>query len=137
MGISGPFRPQRGPPGPPVRRPRSPQRRLIEGPAEQRQPAAGDPSRARPLTGRHPDDRDPRDPHPHAHKASRVAGRAELFFVVGSSLTVYPAALLPEHAGGQVVVVNQGAVEMASPEWLRVDEAADTFFARIMPGLAP
>ncbi len=64
-------------------------------------------------------------------EASRIAGRADLFLVIGSSLTVYPAALLPEHAGGQVVVVNQGAVEMASDEWLRVDEAADTFFSRL------
>jgi NAD-dependent SIR2 family protein deacetylase len=39
-------------------------------------------------------------------EASRIAGRADLFFVIGSSLTVYPAALLPEYAGGRVVVVN-------------------------------
>ena len=50
---------------------------------------------------------------------------------IGSSLTVYPAAQLPEYAGGQVVVVNQGPMEMASPEWLRVDETADAFFARV------
>ena len=64
-------------------------------------------------------------------EASGEAGRSDLFFVIGSSLTVYPAAQLPEYAGGQVVVVNQGPMEMASPEWLRVDEAADAFFARV------
>jgi NAD-dependent deacetylase len=68
-------------------------------------------------------------------EASNVAGRADLFFVIGSSLTVYPAASLPEYAGGQVVVVNQGPVEMASADWLRVDEAADSFFARVAPVL--
>ena len=68
-------------------------------------------------------------------EASAVAGRADLFFVIGSSLTVYPAASLPEYAGGQVVVVNQGPVEMASADWLRVDEAADSFFARVAPVL--
>jgi NAD-dependent deacetylase len=65
------------------------------------------------------------------NEASRVVGRADLFFVIGSSLAVYPAAWLPEYAGGQVVVVNQGPMEMASSEWLRVDEAADAFFARV------
>ena len=68
-------------------------------------------------------------------EASNVAGRADLFFVIGSSLTVYPAASLPEYAGGQVVVVNQGPVEMASSEWLRVNEAADAFFERVAAAL--
>jgi NAD-dependent deacetylase len=68
-------------------------------------------------------------------EASEVANRADLFLVIGSSLTVYPAALLPQYAGGRVVVVNQGPVEMASTEWLHVDEAADPFFARVAPAL--
>lgn len=68
-------------------------------------------------------------------EASRVAARADVFLVIGSSLTVYPAALLPQYAGGHVVVVNQGPVEMASSAWLRVDEPADTFFARVAPAL--
>lgn len=63
--------------------------------------------------------------------ASRAAGRADLFLVVGSSLTVHPAASLPECSGGQVIVVNQGPLGAASPEWLLIDEAADPFFARI------
>lgn len=63
--------------------------------------------------------------------ASRAAGRADLFLVIGSSLTVFPAASLPEYAGGQVVVVNQGPLGAASPEWLLIDEAADPFFSRI------
>lgn len=68
-------------------------------------------------------------------EASRFAASADVFLVIGSSLTVYPAALLPQYASGQVVVVNQGPVEMASTEWLHVDEAADSFFARVAPGL--
>ena len=68
-------------------------------------------------------------------ESSRAAARADLFLVIGSSLTVYPAALLPQYAGGQVVVVNQGPVEMASADWLRVDEAADAFFARVATAL--
>jgi len=68
-------------------------------------------------------------------EASQVAARADVFLVIGSSLTVYPAALLPQYATGRVVVVNQGPVELASAEWLYVDEAADSFFARVAPGL--
>ncbi len=68
-------------------------------------------------------------------EASRVAAGSDLFLVIGSSLTVYPAALLPQHAGGRVVVVNQGPVEMASPDWIRVDEPADAFFARMASAL--
>ena len=68
-------------------------------------------------------------------EASQAAARADLFLVIGSSLTVYPAALLPQYAGGQVVVVNQGPVDMASADWFRVNEAADSFFARVAPAL--
>jgi NAD-dependent deacetylase len=68
-------------------------------------------------------------------EATQAAERADLFFAIGSSLTVYPAAGLPQSAGGQVIVVNQGPVEMASSDWLRVDEAADAFFARIASAL--
>jgi NAD-dependent deacetylase len=67
--------------------------------------------------------------------ASRMAARADVFLVIGSSLTVYPAALLPQYAGGQVVVVNPGPVEMASSSWLLVDETADAFFGRIASAL--
>jgi NAD-dependent deacetylase len=41
-----------------------------------------------------------------------VAG-SDLLLVLGSSLTVYPAAVLPECAGGEVVVVNRGPVGLA------------------------
>jgi NAD-dependent deacetylase len=68
-------------------------------------------------------------------EATRVATRADLFLVIGSSLTVYPAALLPQYASGQVVVVNQGPVEMDLSDWGRVNETADAFFARIAASL--
>jgi NAD-dependent deacetylase len=68
-------------------------------------------------------------------EATHAAERADLFFVIGSSLTVYPAAWLPQSVNGQVVVVNQGPVEMASSDWLHVSEAADSFFARVAAAL--
>ncbi len=47
---------------------------------------------------------------------SRVAVTSDLFVVIESAPTVNLAARLPLHAGGQVVVVNHGLVEMASAE---------------------
>jgi NAD-dependent deacetylase len=64
-------------------------------------------------------------------EATEAARAADLLLVIGSSLTVYPAAMLPEQTGGAVVVVNRGPVEARSPDWLFVDEAADAFFVRI------
>ena len=43
-------------------------------------------------------------------KAANVVVASDVLLVLGSSLAVYPAAFLPEQAGGQVVVVNQGEV---------------------------
>jgi len=40
----------------------------------------------------------------------RLAKRSDLFIVMGSSLTVYPAASLAGMAGGRLAVVNMGAV---------------------------
>ncbi|MCC8108762.1 MAG: RNA polymerase subunit sigma [Planctomycetes bacterium] len=46
----------------------------------------------------------------HLDTAYDQVGRSDLLLVLGSSLTVYPAAALPEQAGGEVVIVNQGEV---------------------------
>ncbi len=68
-------------------------------------------------------------------EADGVATESDVFLVIGSSLTVYPAAMLPQYARGQVVIVNKGPVEIASPRWIHVDEAADTFFAGVAAAL--
>ncbi|HTX54668.1 MAG TPA: Sir2 family NAD-dependent protein deacetylase [Candidatus Baltobacteraceae bacterium] len=68
-------------------------------------------------------------------EAERAAYESDLFLVIGSSLTVYPAALLPQSAGGQVIVVNQGPVEIASPRWMHVNEAADSLFTDVAAAL--
>ncbi len=69
------------------------------------------------------------------HDAESVAAESDLLLVIGSSLTVYPAALLPRYAGGQVIIVNQGPVETDSGEWLHVNETADPFFAGVASAL--
>jgi len=45
--------------------------------------------------------------------AASVVGASDLLLVLGSTLLVYPAAFLPEQAGGDVVVVNRGEVGLA------------------------
>ncbi len=61
--------------------------------------------------------------------ASAVVADSDLLLVLGSSLNVYPAAFLPEHAGGDVVVVNRGEVGLP-PAANRsfVDADLDQFF---------
>jgi NAD-dependent deacetylase len=52
--------------------------------------------------------------------------------VLGSSLSVYPAAFLPEMAGGDVVVVNSGEVNLApGPDRYFVDGELDAFFGEV------
>jgi len=54
---------------------------------------------------------------------------ADLMLVLGSSLTVYPAASLPSMARCPVIVVNRGPIGVSpGPDWLLVDEDLDRFF---------
>ncbi len=57
---------------------------------------------------------------------------SDLLLVLGSSLTVSPAAWLPESAGGAVVVVNRGPVRLApGPRRFFVDADLDEFFSDV------
>jgi len=65
-------------------------------------------------------------------EAAEAVGEADLLFVLGSSLTVYPAATLPEIARCPVIVVNQGTVGLApGPDRHFVDADLDEFFAAV------
>ena len=68
-------------------------------------------------------------------ECQRLCSRAELLFVLGSSLNVYPAALLPQMCRGKIVVVNRGKVssDYLSPSriTLRVDDDLDAFFKEV------
>jgi NAD-dependent deacetylase len=46
----------------------------------------------------------------HLERAAAAVARSDLLLVLGSSLMVYPAAFLPEQAGGDVAVINKGEV---------------------------
>jgi NAD-dependent deacetylase len=65
-------------------------------------------------------------------EAARVVGASDLLLVLGSSLVVYPAAFLPEQAGGVVVVVNRGVVGLSpGPGRHFVDADLDEYFAEV------
>ncbi|MGC9371919.1 MAG: SIR2 family NAD-dependent protein deacylase [Thermovirgaceae bacterium] len=64
-----------------------------------------------------------------------LAEAADLFFVIGSSLVVTPAALLPSMTRGNVVVVNKGDISRTylpeSRVVLHAEEDIDTFFRAV------
>jgi len=65
-------------------------------------------------------------------KAAELVAQSDLLLVLGSSLTVYPAAFLPEYAGGDIVVVNKGAVSLrGGPRWHWADADLDEFFGEV------
>jgi NAD-dependent deacetylase len=64
--------------------------------------------------------------------AERMIAESDLLLVLGSSLTVTPASLLPLGAGGMTVVVNRGAVTLEpSSSRFFVDEEADAYFREV------
>lgn len=68
--------------------------------------------------------------------AAASIAASDLLLVLGSSLVVYPAAFLPEHAGGQVVVVNRGEVGLSpAPGRFFVDADLDEYFAEVSANL--
>jgi len=65
-------------------------------------------------------------------RAAVAVASSDLLLVLGSTLLVYPAAFLPEHACGDVVVVNRGEVGLA-PGMRRyfVDADLDQYFSEV------
>ena len=59
-------------------------------------------------------------------EAEDLARRADLFLVMGSSLTVQPAGFLPRLCSGKVVILNQGDVNFPQERtFLRFDQPID------------
>jgi NAD-dependent deacetylase len=71
----------------------------------------------------------------HLDETRQLARRSDLFFVVGSSLNVTPAALLPALSPGKIVVVNRGEIAHHYLPRDRIDlfaeEDIDTFFKAV------
>lgn len=73
----------------------------------------------------------------HMPESIRAARESDLMLVLGSSLTVYPAAGLPLEAGGDVVVVNRGEVGMRPSKNVHlVDADLDAFFQSVASSLS-
>lgn len=69
-------------------------------------------------------------------EAVALVEECDLLLVLGSSLTVYPAALLPRMAGAMTVVVNRGAVRLApAANRYFIDENLDCFFENLAVAL--
>jgi NAD-dependent deacetylase len=68
----------------------------------------------------------------HLDLAAEAVSKSDLLLVLGSSLAVYPAAFLPHQAGGDVLVVNRGEVELpAGSGRYFVDADLDEFFTAV------
>jgi NAD-dependent deacetylase len=68
--------------------------------------------------------------------AEAAVARCELLLVIGTSLTVHPAAFLPQYARGKIVVVNKGSVHMDNDRAVIVDEDIDAFFRQVAERLS-
>ncbi len=65
-------------------------------------------------------------------KAAEMVERCELLLVLGSSLEVFPAAMLPRMTNAAVLVVNRGQVRLspAANRWF-VEADLDTYFSQV------
>ena len=69
-------------------------------------------------------------------RASDLAAACELMLVLGSSLVVYPAAMLPQMVRADVVVVNlQEPALAAAPNRYFVRQDLDEFFGAVAENL--
>lgn len=65
-------------------------------------------------------------------KARDWIARCDLMLVLGSSLNVYPAALIPQLADATIVVVNKGSVSLApAKDRYFIDSDVDTYFRQV------
>jgi NAD-dependent deacetylase len=63
-------------------------------------------------------------------EAGQEAQQADLMLILGTSLTVYPAASLPDHTlrnGGELVIVNNMATSLDSRAVLHFDDLGEVF----------
>ncbi len=70
-------------------------------------------------------------------QAESYARQADLFLVLGSSLSVYPAALLPQFSHGPVVCVNQGPMGGLIRDMKHIDQDIDQVCAGVRSILYP
>ena len=68
----------------------------------------------------------------HLNESEELARRSDLFFVIGTSCVVFPAAMIPEYVAGDIIVVNIDRVDLDSPNVvLSAQEDIDGFFKKV------
>ncbi|HEY5485468.1 MAG TPA: Sir2 family NAD-dependent protein deacetylase, partial [Candidatus Cryosericum sp.] len=70
-------------------------------------------------------------------EAESETRHADLFLAVGTSLTVYPAAMLPQFSGGPVVSINRGALGEVVRGMESIERDIDEVFAEVRNILSP
>jgi len=70
-------------------------------------------------------------------EAESEARHADLFLAIGTSLTVYPAAMLPTFSSGPVVSINRGATSELVRGMEAIERDIDEVFAEIRNILSP
>ncbi|HPI98907.1 MAG TPA: Sir2 family NAD-dependent protein deacetylase [Synergistales bacterium] len=69
------------------------------------------------------------------YECQNMASEADLMLVAGSSLAVFPAALLPSMCRGKIIIVNKGEISLSYlPEeriTLHIEEDIDAFFMEL------
>jgi NAD-dependent deacetylase len=65
-------------------------------------------------------------------EATALAQACDLFFVIGTSAVVYPAAILPAYVPGKIVVINEQTVSLSGCTIeMMVDHDIDGFFHQV------
>ena len=65
-------------------------------------------------------------------EAIHLAEKTDLFLVIGTSCVVYPAALVPTYASGDIVIINKSLVDLPRGNVvLQAQEDIDEFFKNI------
>jgi len=68
----------------------------------------------------------------HLNEAEELAYKSDLLFIIGSSLAIYPAGMIPDMAGNRIVVVNKQKVNIPPAKvTLFVQEDTDWFFKKV------
>jgi NAD-dependent deacetylase len=67
------------------------------------------------------------------HQALELSQSADLFFVIGTSCAVYPAASLPQFVPGKIVVINNAKIKLNMYNIiLEIESDIDEFFKGLM-----
>jgi NAD-dependent deacetylase len=70
------------------------------------------------------------------HQALELAQNADLFFVIGTSCVVYPAASLPQFVPGKIVIVNDSKIDLNMYNIaIEIQSDIDVFFSNLMNAL--